>query len=118
MRRRVGRGAALLVAALSFAATGCSRNGAEWVFRGGRVYTADAQRRVAEAVAVDGGRIIYVGDAGGAAPLIGGGKGVAPHLQRTPPSFQQREPHFAHVHISSNARTRSSVLRTSIVEAP
>ena len=59
------------MAALSLAATACSRDGAEWVFSGGRVYTADAQRRVAEAVAVDDGHIVYVGDAAGAAAFVG-----------------------------------------------
>jgi hypothetical protein len=61
----------LRVAALSLVATACSRDGAQWVFQGGRVYTADAQRRVAEAVAVDEGRIVYVGDAAGAATFVG-----------------------------------------------
>ena len=63
--------AVLLVATPLLAATACSREGAEWVFHGGRVYTADAQRRVAEAVAVDDGRIVYVGDAAGAAAFVG-----------------------------------------------
>jgi hypothetical protein len=61
----------LLMVALSLAASACSRGGADWVFQGGRVYTADAQRRVAEAIAVDGGRIVYVGDTAGAAAFIG-----------------------------------------------
>ena len=112
MRRRVGRGAALLVAALSFAAIGCSRNGAEWVFRGGRVYTADAQRRVAEAVAVDGGRIIYVGDAGGAAPFIGAKTRVVDLAGRLLlPSFTD-----AHVHMLEGGATLDACNVAGIAE--
>ena len=65
------RGVVLLAAVLSFATSACSRHGAEWVFRNGTVYTVDAQRRVAQAVAVDGGRIVYVGDDAGAERFLG-----------------------------------------------
>lgn len=43
---------------------------AEWVFRGGDVYTVDATRRWAQAVAVRSGRIVYVGTDAGVAPWI------------------------------------------------
>jgi predicted amidohydrolase YtcJ len=41
------------------------------VFRHGRVYTADASDRFVEAVAVQGGRIVYAGPDTGAAPFVG-----------------------------------------------
>jgi len=61
------RGALLLAAALSLATSGCTGSGADWVFRNGTIYTVDAQRRVAQAIAIDGGRIVYVGDDAGVA---------------------------------------------------
>jgi predicted amidohydrolase YtcJ len=91
--RQMLRSAAWL--AIALLATACGRGGAEWVFRGGRVYTADAQRRVAEAVAVDGGRIVYVGDAAGAAPFTGPATRVVDLAGRMLlPSFTD-----AHVHM-------------------
>jgi hypothetical protein len=65
------RGVVLLAAALSLAASGCTGSGADWVFRNGTVYTVDAQRSVAQAVAVDGGRIVYVGDDEGVDRFLG-----------------------------------------------
>jgi predicted amidohydrolase YtcJ len=44
---------------------------ADLVLRHGYVYTVDAERSVAEAVAVSGGRIVYVGSDAGVADLIG-----------------------------------------------
>jgi predicted amidohydrolase YtcJ len=44
---------------------------ADLVLHHGYVYTVDAERSVAEAVAVSGGRIIYVGSDAGVADLIG-----------------------------------------------
>jgi predicted amidohydrolase YtcJ len=91
----------LMVAALSLSATACGRDGAEWVFRGGRVYTADAQRRVAEAVAVDGGRIVYVGDATGVASFVGTNTRVVDLKDRVLlPSFTD-----AHVHMLEGGAT-------------
>lgn len=46
-------------------------NDADLVFRSGAVYTVDERRSWAEAVAVDSGKIIYVGDDVGAAEHIG-----------------------------------------------
>lgn len=44
---------------------------ADRVFVNGRIYTVDEQRRWAEAVAVTGGRITYVGDDAGARSFVG-----------------------------------------------
>ena len=44
---------------------------ADWVFRSGAVYTVDADRSWAEAVAVRGPRIVYVGGDDGAAAFVG-----------------------------------------------
>ncbi len=65
------RGVLSCVAALSLATSACNGSGADWVFHNGSVYTVDAQRRVAQAVAVDGGRIVYVGDDAGVTPFLG-----------------------------------------------
>ncbi len=46
-------------------------NGADFVFRGGGVYTVEAACPWAEAVAVRGGAIVYVGDDAGVASFIG-----------------------------------------------
>ena len=45
--------------------------GADAVYRNGRIYTVDAERSWAEAVAVSGGRIVYVGTNDGAQAHIG-----------------------------------------------
>jgi len=44
---------------------------ADWVLRNGAVYTVDAERSSAEAVAINGDRITYVGDDGGVEIFIG-----------------------------------------------
>lgn len=44
---------------------------ADAVYRNGRVYTVDADRSWAEAVAIAGGRIVYVGSSAGAAGHVG-----------------------------------------------
>ena len=62
---------------------------ADWVFRGGRVYTLDPRQPWAEAVAVRGDKIVYVGPAGGVVPYISprtrvvdlGGRMVLPAFQ-------------------------------------
>lgn len=95
------RNGILVVAVLSCLATACGRDGAEWVFRGGRVYTADAQRRVAEAVAVDDGRIVYVGDVAGVATFVGADTRVVDLAGRVLlPSFTD-----AHVHMLEGGAT-------------
>jgi predicted amidohydrolase YtcJ len=63
-----------LILALTLALLDCAARPvppADLVFRGGNVYTADATRPFARAVAVRAGRIIYVGDDSGASRLIG-----------------------------------------------
>jgi predicted amidohydrolase YtcJ len=62
---------ASMVCALGIACTRAHRDGADIVFRGGHVYTADSTRPNATAVAVKGGRIVYVGDFAGTDTLIG-----------------------------------------------
>ena len=44
---------------------------ADYVLTGAKIYTEDAKHSVAEALAVSGGKIVYVGDAAGAKALIG-----------------------------------------------
>ena len=44
---------------------------ADWVLRNGTVYTVDAERSSAEAIAITGDRIAYVGDDGGVEAFIG-----------------------------------------------
>ncbi len=59
--------------AVSIAAAQVSTNGpADRVYRNGVVFTADAQHRTAEALAVHDGRIVYVGDNRGLTPFVGG----------------------------------------------
>lgn len=64
---------------------------ADFVLLDGRVHTLDPQQRVAEAVAITEGKIVYVGDNTGAQALIGprtrvyraGGRTVIPGLNET-----------------------------------
>ncbi len=61
---------------------------ADYVLTGARIYTEDPARRTVEALAVRGGRIVFVGDAAGAKALVGpdtvveqgGGRLVLPGL--------------------------------------
>lgn len=46
---------------------------ADLVFRGGPIHTASDARPTAEAIAVDAGRIVYVGDRAGAEAFVGAG---------------------------------------------
>jgi hypothetical protein len=67
---------------------------ADWVFRAGGVYTLEPDRLWAEAVVVGGGRILYVGDNGGAERWIGEGTQVVDLAGRMLlPGF-----HDAHMH--------------------
>ena len=73
--------------------TGCSRQpespGADLVLTNGRIYTVDAERSWAEAVAITGDEIVFVGSAAEAEPYVGntstvvdlGGKMVLPGFQ-------------------------------------
>ncbi|PHV04245.1 hydrolase [Janthinobacterium sp. BJB412] len=60
----------LLLAATAASAAGAAP-AADTVYRNGYVYTVDAQDSVRQALAVRGGRIVYVGDDAGAAAHIG-----------------------------------------------
>lgn len=65
----------ILVAAVGTVASGCAGEekpaAADVVFSGGAVYTVDDARPWAEAVAVRGDRVVYVGDEAGLEPLVG-----------------------------------------------
>jgi len=76
---------------------------ADLVLRHGAVYTVDAQRSWAEAVAVRGGRIVYVGSDGGIQPFIGAGTEVVDLAGRMVlPGF-----HDSHAHPISGGETRA-----------
>jgi predicted amidohydrolase YtcJ len=55
---------------------GPGRRTGDLVFRGGPIHTASDAQPTAEAVAVDGGRIVYVGSRAGAQAFVGRGTRV------------------------------------------
>lgn len=61
---------------LGASSCGPATGDADLVLRGGTVYTVDDANPWAEAVAVKGGRIVYVGDDEGASALVGSGTEV------------------------------------------
>ncbi len=67
-------GAALVLALLP--AVALAAEPADLVFRGGPIHTANDAQPAAEAVAVDGGRIVYVGPSAGAQAFVGRGTRV------------------------------------------
>jgi predicted amidohydrolase YtcJ len=69
--RRTRRAAGVFAVLFAGAFPAAAADPADLVFRGGAVYTVDAVRRWAEAVAVRGDRIVYVGTDKGAAAYIG-----------------------------------------------
>ncbi|HEY7573872.1 MAG TPA: amidohydrolase family protein, partial [Thermoanaerobaculia bacterium] len=71
MRLRIVSGNALLAAAAALAGPARAEQPADLILRNGAVYTLDASRSWAEAVAVRGGRIVYVGTSEGAGKLAG-----------------------------------------------
>jgi len=74
---------------------------ADLVLRHGAVYTMDAERSWAEAVAVRGGRIVYVGSEDGIAPFVGSGTEVVDLAGRMVlPGF-----HDSHAHPISGGLT-------------
>ncbi|HSD68633.1 MAG TPA: amidohydrolase family protein, partial [Woeseiaceae bacterium] len=96
--------------------------GADAVYRNGRIYTVDAKRSWAEAVAISGGRIVYVGSNDGAQAHIGSNTAVVDLKGRMMmPGMQD-----AHVHPISggveasacdlNALTGVAAYRTAISE--
>lgn len=77
-----------LVAGTSWSGAVFAKTAADSVFRNGKVFTADAQNSVQQAVAVKDGRIVYVGDNAGVSAFLGsstkvfdlGGKLMLPGL--------------------------------------
>jgi hypothetical protein len=91
--------------------------GADLVLRHGMVYTVDPARSVAEAVAVDGGRIVYVGSDAGVERFVGGGTEVIDLAGRMLlPGFHDSHAHVLEGGISlglldlSELATREAVL--------
>ena len=74
-RRHAGAVAAVAAVALVVACDS-GPDAADTVFRNGYVYTVDDHDSVQQAVAVRGGRIVYVGGNEGATPYIGDGTQV------------------------------------------
>lgn len=93
---RLGRAAAVSALCLAVPSDGLSAadQAADLVLKGGAVYTVDAARSWAQAVAVRAGRIVYVGSDAGAARFVGPGtQVVALGGRMLIPGFQD-----AHVH--------------------
>lgn len=61
----------LLIIGLSVAACNNKQMPADLVIRGGKIYTASEDNRIAEAVAVRGNRIVYVGNDAGVNDFVG-----------------------------------------------
>ncbi|PYX35745.1 MAG: hydrolase, partial [Acidobacteria bacterium] len=61
----------LLAPSLLLASCFAAETAADRVYRSGRVFTADAQDSIAQAVAIRDGRIVYVGKNEGVVPFIG-----------------------------------------------
>ena len=87
---------------------------ADRVFLNGAVYTVDADRSWAEAVAVTDGRIVYVGDDEGAGAYIGSGTEIVDLAgQMLLPGF-----HDSHIHILTEVMSEEEcdLLRLETVE--
>ena len=70
---RTARAPFLLLLAVAMASAQAPANGpADRVYRNGVIFTADARHPAAEALAIRGGRIVYIGDNRGLTPFIGG----------------------------------------------
>jgi predicted amidohydrolase YtcJ len=76
MPHRAARLASCLLAGLLAAPAAGAAEAADAVYRHGVVYTADAADSVAQAIAVSGGRIVYVGADPGVERMIGSGTQV------------------------------------------
>ena len=63
--------ALLIVTAAACAAERVTQSPADAVYRGGRIYTVDAERSWAEAVAIANGRFVAVGSDAEIAPFVG-----------------------------------------------
>lgn len=108
----VRRCAAVLSAAgLLVTHSGCSDTGkdaaaADYVLTNGRLYTVDATQPWADALAVEGDMIVYVGDNAGAATFVGEGtKQVDLEGRLMLPGFVE-----SHVHVALGAAFNSGVL--------
>ena len=71
MLRIVVMAGSLLVAAVPAAAADTATAPADRAYANGIVFTADAGGTIAQALAIQGGRIVYVGDNAGLAPFLG-----------------------------------------------
>jgi hypothetical protein len=68
----LGPAASFAAAAVVAAALPAASAAADTVYRNGSVYTVDAHDSVQQALAIRGGRFVYVGADAGLAPFIGG----------------------------------------------
>ena len=106
--------AVLVLAACSRQPADGSADGADLVFTNGRVYTVDAERSWAEAVAISDGRIGYVGSTAGAAALIGANTKVVDLGGRMMlPAFQD-----SHIHPITSAIKASACDLTDLGSLP
>ena len=95
----------------SLVLAGCSRtdapddlSGADTVFTNGRIYTVDADRSWAEAVAVTNGRIAYVGQSEAATEYVGPNTAVVDLDERMMlPAFQDSHIHPIYAGIEASA---------------
>ncbi|HSM68821.1 MAG TPA: amidohydrolase family protein, partial [Xanthomonadales bacterium] len=94
MNIRAGLASVTLGICLAACAASPAPGPADRVFTGGAVYTVNPQQPWAESVAVRGGRIVYVGDDGGAQAWIG------PETEQTDLSGRMLLPgfHDSHMH--------------------
>lgn len=83
-------------------------NAADYVFTNARVYTVDEQQPWAEAVAVDGSEIVYVGDNDGARKLIDGDtEQIDLEGRLVLPGFVE-----SHIHLALGGATTSGIILT------
>ncbi len=105
----------LVTVALALALTGCSSAvtesaPADLVLTGGEIYTVDAERSWAQAVAIADGKLAYVGSDDGAAAFIGADTRVVDLGGRTVlPSFQD-----CHIHPIQGGMQQLSVSLNSL----
>ncbi|MDA2917995.1 amidohydrolase [Desulfobacterota bacterium AH_259_B03_O07] len=89
-----------------FAADSGWADTADYVFTNGKIYTVNKAQPWAEAVAVDGNKIVYVGNNAGAAKFNGKGtKSIDLKGRLMLPGFIE-----SHIHISLGASTKSGVI--------
>lgn len=81
---------------------------ADYVFTGARVYTVNDEQTWAEAVAVDGNQIVYVGDADGAAEFVDGDtQQIDLEGRLVLPGFIE-----SHIHLALGGATTSGIILT------